>query len=325
MKTLVFGAGPLGSLYAHLLHKAGSDVTLLARGQRYEAIKSSGLTLVNEMTGRHDSSSIKVVDRLEPNDDYDLTLVLIRKNKLVPVLEVIAANTRIENVLFMGNNALGFEDYLKVLPEERVLFGFPGAGGGISGQTVHYADREKPRSRPRAVTLGEIDGVMRDRTRRIRSLLEAAGIPVKLTRDIDGWLKYHVALVAPLVCGLYKHNCDNYALAEDRDTIRMMVEAAKEGGRVLKSLGYGKRQPFEFNLFYWFPQVFSVKALQSLLTSKFAEVAFALHAKAAQEEMIELADEFQSLVGQTSIDTPNIAQLSSYMVRGNNAAQAHGK
>jgi len=39
MKTLIFGAGPLGSLYAHLLHKAGNDVTILARNEHYKFLK----------------------------------------------------------------------------------------------------------------------------------------------------------------------------------------------------------------------------------------------------------------------------------------------
>lgn len=46
MRTLVFGAGPLGCLYTYLLTQAGKDVTLLARGQRYDWIKANGLVLV---------------------------------------------------------------------------------------------------------------------------------------------------------------------------------------------------------------------------------------------------------------------------------------
>jgi ketopantoate reductase len=38
MKTLIYGAGPLGSLYAYLLHKAGNDVTILARNEHYAII-----------------------------------------------------------------------------------------------------------------------------------------------------------------------------------------------------------------------------------------------------------------------------------------------
>ena len=57
----------------------------------------------------------------------------------------------------------------------------------------------------------------------------------------------------------------------------------------------------------------NVKAIRSLLGSKFAEVAFAQHARAARDEMGELADEFQSLIEQTSIATPNIKLLRDYI------------
>ena len=313
MRTLIFGAGPLGCLYAHLLSQAGKEVTILARRQRYDFIQTNGLVLVDEITGVRRTSKVQVVDELKGNDDYDLVVVLIRKNKLLPVFEVLQANVKIKNILFMGNNALGFGQYLQHLPKEKLLFGFPGAGGGVSEHVVHYADHEKSSGKRRAITLGEIDGENRERTRGIKSLFETAGIPVELTRDIDGWLKYHVALVSPLANVLYKHNCDNYALARDKETIRVLVRAAKEGGRVLKTLGYRKRQPFRFNLFYWLPEILSMKAVENLLQSKFAEVAFALHARAARDEMRELAGEFQSLIEKTSLETPNIDKLRRFI------------
>jgi 2-dehydropantoate 2-reductase len=265
------------------------------------------------MTGTKEESSVHVVDELRPEDEYDLVIVLIRKNKLPPVFKTLAANASVKSILFMGNNALGFKSYLDALPEAKLLFGFPGAGGGVSEHVVHYADREKPGGKRKPVTIGELDGETRDRTQAIKSLFETAGIPVDLTQDIDGWLKYHVALVSPLVNALYKHDCDNYALAKDKATMRAMVRAAKEGGRVLHDLGYTKRQPFQFNLFYWLPEILNVKAVEGLLGSKFAEVAFARHARAARDEFGELADEFQSLVEQTSIATPNINLLRGYL------------
>jgi hypothetical protein len=112
---------------------------------------------------------------------------------------------------------------------------------------------------------------------------------------------------------LYKHRCNNYTLAKDKETIKMMVQAAKEGGRVLKALGYKKRHPFAFNLFYWLPEVLNVMAVQGLLRSKFAEVAFALHAAAARDEMKDLTDEFQILIKKTSVKTPNIDALRNYI------------
>jgi 2-dehydropantoate 2-reductase len=314
MRTLFFGAGPLGSVYAHLLHEKGADITVLARGERYDWLKENGLVLVNELTGQKGSSRVNVVNELRPEDEYDLVIVLIRKNKLLPVFDILAASPGVKNILFMGNNVLGFDDYLKALPAEKVLFGFPGAGGGIRGQVVHYADREKPKGKRRAVTLGEIDGLSKERTLAVRTLFESAGVPVDLTPDIDGWLKYHFALINPLAGALYKHDCDNYKAAKDKETLRAMVRAAKEGGRVLRALGYRKRQPFEFNLFYWLPEFMSMKAVKGLLESKFAEVAFAMHAKAARDEIEDLAREFQELAAKTSVDTPNIDLLRKYIV-----------
>jgi 2-dehydropantoate 2-reductase len=314
MRILFFGAGPLGSVYAHLLHQSGEDVTVFARGERYDWLRKNGLVLVNEFTGQKGSSRVNVVNELKPEDEYDLVIVLIRKNKLLPVFEILAASRGVKNILFMGNNALGFDEYVKRLPVEKVLFGFPGAGGGIRKQVVHYADREKPKDKRRAVTIGEIDGRNKERTLAIKSLFESAGVPVDLTPDIDGWLKYHVALVSPLVGALYKHGCDNYKAAKDKETLRALVRAAKEGGRVLRALGFRKRQPFEFNLFYWLPEFMNMMAVKGLLESKFAEVAFAMHAKAARDEMEDLAREFQELTARTSVDTPNIDTLRKFII-----------
>ena len=172
MKILFFGAGPLGSVYAHLLHEKVGDVTILARGERYDWLKENGLVLLNELTGQKDSSRVNVVNELKPEDEYDLVIVLIRKNKLLPIFEILAARPGVKNVLYMGNNALGFDEYVKHLPVEKVLFGFPGAGGGIRDHVVHYADREKPKGKRRGVTIGEVDGRNKERTLAVRSLFE---------------------------------------------------------------------------------------------------------------------------------------------------------
>ncbi len=313
MKILFFGAGPIGSVYAHLLHDAGGDVTVLARGDRHDWLKENGLVLKNEITGKEYTSRIKLVNELKVEDEYDLVIVCMRKDKLLPAFEILAASPGVKNVLFMGNNALGFDDYLKHLPAEKILMGFPGAGGGVLEQVVHYADREKAKGKRRAITIGELDGQTKERTLAVKSLFESAGVPVDLTTDIDGWLKYHLALVLPLAGAFYKYDCDNYEVAKDKETLRAMVRAAKEGGRVLRALGFRKRQPFVFNLFFWLPEIVVTMGVKAVLESKFAEVAFAMHAKAARGEVEDLAHEFQQLAAKTSVDTPNIDSLRSFI------------
>ena len=148
----------------------------------------------------------------------------------------------------------------------------------------------------------------------VKSLFESAGVPVDLTTDIDGWLNYYIALVSPLAGAFYKHDCDNYQAAKDKETLRAQVRAAKEGGRVLRALGFRKRQPFASNLFYWLPEFTSRMSVKGLLESRRAEVAFAMHAQAARDEMADLAREFETLIVKTSVDTPYLDTLRNFIV-----------
>ena len=305
MKTLIYGAGPIGILYAHRLHAAGKDVTILARGARLSSLKEGRVKLIDGYTGEESRLRVPVVDRLS-EDGYDLVVVAMRKNNIPTILESLRGCPNIKNFLFMGNNVLGFDDYLEAIPKEKVLFGFPGAGGGWLGDAIKYVDRERPGAKRIPIRIGEIDCVEKARTREIRNLFESSEVPVEIVNDIDGWLKYHAAFVVPIGNAIYKHDCDPRAAAGDRETLQTVVHACKEAGNVLRTLGYRRRQPFKFNLFYWCPEWVSAKMLQMMFESKFAEVALALHAKAARDEFETLNDELRTLAYQTTIDTPSL-------------------
>ena len=310
MKTLIYGAGPLGSLYACLLHKAGKDVTILARNEHYEFLKENGIVMFNEFSNEKIVEKIKVVNELKEDDNYDLVIVLIRKNNIAPVLPILNKNKKISSILFMGNNTLGFDNYLKYLPKEKVLFGFPGGGGSRLNHIVHYIDSDKPNGKRMSITIREIDGKSKERTRQIQNLFETSDIPVKLVDDMDSWLKYHVAFVNPIAGALLKAG-DNYKLAKDKETIRTYIRAVNEGSRVLKALGYKKSYNVKMKFFQWFPEALLINILKQVFNSKFAEVAMMMHANAAKDEMIELGNDFKTLKNQTSIETPNLDELIS--------------
>jgi len=312
MKTLIFGAGPLGSLYACLLHRSGKDVTLLARNKHYDYLKENGVVLFNEFTKEKIVERVKIIDSIEPEDDYDLVIVLMRKNYVIETLPILSANRNITSFLFMNNNAQGFDDYLKFFPKEKVLFGFPGGGGSRQKHMVHYVDTEKPNGKRLPITIGEIDGKTRERTKKIRNMFESSEVPVRLVDDIDSWLRYHVAFVHPIAGALLKSE-DNYQLAKDKETIRTYIRAVKEGGRVLKALGFKKSFNPKFRLFSWFPETILIRILSRLFNSHFAEVAMMMHVNAAKDEMIELGNEFKALARQTRLPTPNIDELFSYI------------
>jgi len=120
-------------------------------------------------------------------------------------------------------------------------------------------------------------------------------------------------LVCPIACVLYKHDCDNYALAKNEKSTRLFIRACREGGNVLRKLGYTKRQPFKFNLFYLMPEFITTKIFKGIFNSKYAEIGFAMHAKVALDEMKELTKEFKILIDKTSVKTPNIDKLKGFI------------
>ncbi len=312
MKTLIIGAGPLGSLYAYLLHKAGNDVTILARNEHYKFLKDNGVILINEFTKVKIIEKIKVVDSLGEEEFYDLVIIIMRKNSVKNVFPILRKNRKIANILFMGNNALGFDEYLKYLPEEKVLFGFPGGGGSRINHIAHFIDSDKPNGKRLPITIGEIDCEIKERTKQIQNLFESSDIPVNIVENINGWLKHHAAYVIPLAGALLKSG-NNYMLADDRDTIRTYIRAVKEAGKVLSELRYKNQLPVKIKSFYWNPEWITIKILKLVFKSKFAEVAMMMHVNAAKDEMVELGNEFNTLTNQTSLETPNLDELISYI------------
>src|SRR3974377_1252904 len=74
-KVLIIGAGVIGSFNAARLRDAGKDVTLLARGRRLEDLRENGVVLEDARTGRRTTTQVPLVDRLGPEDAYDLAIV----------------------------------------------------------------------------------------------------------------------------------------------------------------------------------------------------------------------------------------------------------
>ena len=155
MKILIFGAGPLGSLLAARLQQGGQQVTLLARGQRLAQLRREGIILKSWTSREEESVQVPIIENLAPDDFYDLILVVMRKNKALEALPVLAANCS-PNVLFMMNNAAGPEALIKALGNKRVLTGFAGAAGFREGGKIVYINAEPEREAE--ILLGEPDG-----------------------------------------------------------------------------------------------------------------------------------------------------------------------
>ena len=129
---------------------------------------------------------------------------------------------------------------------------------------------------------------------------------------MDAWLKTHAAEVVPAASAIYMAGGDNYRLARTRDGLVLLVRTIREGYRVLRTLGV-PITPANHRIFNWIPEPILVALMRRLLNTKTAEIEIAGHANAARDEFKQLADDFRVLARTTSVPTPAMDRLYTYI------------
>jgi 2-dehydropantoate 2-reductase len=289
MKILFFGAGVIGSVYAGKLALAGHDVTMLARGRRLEELGRHGL-LLKGRKGNMETPVVRVIPELKPDDLYDYVFVALRSDNIVGALPTLSHN-RSENLVFMVNTSGGYSEWIRHLGSERVVAAFPGAGGKIENGVVHYR-LTSPLIQP--TTIDEIDGRRSERIAVLKKILMQAGFPVAVSQNMDGWQKSHVAMICPVVYGIYCDGGDNWSLARNKEVRGLMCRALRENFRFLHRSGLGVEPP-KLNLFRLMPAGLMSAIMRPVLNSKWAETVISNHTLTARSEMEMLTRDFLEL------------------------------
>ena len=118
---------------------------------------------------------------------------------------------------------------------------------------------------------------------------------------------------------ILKHGGSCRAVASDPDTLRQYCAACREVGDVLQAVGYTRRQPRIFNLYYWLPRLLEPWMFSKLFGSRRAKVQIGLHAQTVAPELLDLASDFEALRARSGLSTPNLDTLLGF-VQGKEAA-----
>ena len=309
LKILVYGAGVIGSIYAARLQEAGHDVSVLARGRRLEELREHGVVLRDAVTGGQTVTRVGVVERMAPEDAYDLAVVVVRKDQLSSVLPALAENRSTPDVLFMLDTASGPSQMVDALGSERVILGFPSVGGVREGHVVRYLLGPSWLQRMQPAVFGELDGGASPRLGRIMAAFRGAGFSVEAVPNMDAWLKTHASLVVPLVSAVHAAGGDVRRLSRTRDALILTARAIRENLGVLGALGVPVT-PGALRVTGWLPEPLLVGLLGRLFDTEIAKVGLA---GASPDEIGRLAGELAELSRAASVPTPAADRVRGHL------------
>lgn len=218
MHVTVIGAGAVGGVLAALLDRAGHTVSVTARGEHAEAMRTAGLLLTGGF-GDH-VASVKLVERVRA--DADLVLVTTKAGDTAEALR----NARVPTgcpALVVQNGLLGEDITRAALPESPVAVGLVLFAASLVGPGQVTVTGAAPMvvggdSDAVATALAVLDGALPD--------------PVAVSPDIAGaqWTKLVINQVnaLPAITGLSVQ--DTVADDQLRGVLAAgMVETARVG------------------------------------------------------------------------------------------------
>lgn len=312
MKILIYGAGVLGSYAAYELKRVGHEVTILARGKRYEELKEKGLVIRHYLQRKTTVDKINVVKELLPEDKYDVTFIVMQNSQVKTVLPAISANVKCPLFVFVGN-----EDNAKEISEEikntsssnpRVLFGFFSIGGRREDGKVISVHTKHP-----DFDIGDLEG-QNDYKLIIERIFKKTKFKVHCHANMDDFFKTHIVFIMPLAYLAYMSNCDLRKVCGNKKALNTTIDAIIEGCKVLTKLGY-KIDPESSERFVKNHRRIAYLGLKVCAATPLGRLAISDHCKSGWREMDHLDKALLEWIKKSNLSTPNINKLREYLIK----------
>lgn len=298
MRILIYGAGVIGCELAHVLIRAGQDVTLLARGTWKDTLHDKGLCIRHYAQMRTTIDHPRVIGSLNKEDEYDIIFVTLQDCNIAEALPALAVNCT-KKIVLVGNNTQAREVQATLIRERsdrEVAFGFQTTGGRRESTRV-VSIHLRP-----AMTLGGLDASLsEDFTAQLKRTFEGARYQLRWEPRMDAWLKSHLAFILPIcyVCyatgGVLPH-------ATERQ-LSDIVDAAIEAHAMLKELGYPIRPDGE-EAFFTKERKKCMTFLRLMTRTPFGKLAASDHAMHAIDEMQSLDLAFEVFRAKAGVPMP---------------------
>ncbi|TFC01085.1 ketopantoate reductase [Cryobacterium adonitolivorans] len=241
MRILMFGRGVIATIYGRVLDAAGHDVEFYVRPGR--AVQYGDEVQLDWMDGRskplgrrvRETFRTPLRESIDPDNGFDLIVLSVGHHRLAEASAFLAPLIGDATVLVFGN--LWEEPLAAVapLPSDRVVFGFPQAGGGFLEDGVLWGALLP------SVIIGTTDASPSAREQEVMSVFLEVGLAVRQETDMRGWLWIHFIADA----GMFTQAMQSGSLANmigDRRALREAFLTGRELLPVLEARGVDLRR-----------------------------------------------------------------------------------
>ncbi|HZZ64932.1 MAG TPA: 2-dehydropantoate 2-reductase [Candidatus Baltobacteraceae bacterium] len=244
MRIGVFGAGGIGGFIAAALARAGEDVCVVARGAHLAAIRRDGLRVAAGDLGAFEVR-VAAGDDLRTFDHLEYVLITFKAHQWGGVLPQFERALKQNTVFVTLQNGLPFwysrdralesvdpgGRVLETLPYDRILGGVVHASGHLAAPGLVH------QSGGMLYPLGELDGRITKRLRRLCDAFENAGLHAPAERDIRAaiWRKLVNNTALNPVSALTRAGV--HAMLRDPNVRALLYAIIEEGLAVARATG----------------------------------------------------------------------------------------
>ncbi|OGP70235.1 MAG: hypothetical protein A2W09_08030 [Deltaproteobacteria bacterium RBG_16_50_11] len=231
MKTVIIGAGAMGSLFGGLLSRSGEEVWLVDIWKDHiDALRSRGLSL--EEKGEAHTVQVNATTDVTSPGKADLVIIFVKAYHTEKAVSDALALQKEDTVFLTLQNGLGNEEAIcRKVDRKKVILGVTSHGATLLGPGhIRHAGWGK-------TYLGELDGKVTDRVTKITQRFQNAGIETEVSPRIHDlvWEKLLVNVGLNALAALT--GLKNGQLLDYPETLRLLEALVSEAVEVARRKG----------------------------------------------------------------------------------------
>jgi 2-dehydropantoate 2-reductase len=232
MKIYIVGVGGIGGYFGGILAKSENDVTFVARGENYQAMKNNGL-LVKSVTGNFEIRPVQVIEKISEIVNPGLIIFSVKAYDTEKAAEELSAVVNKDTIIITFQNGVDNDGRIKkIIPSAKV---YPGVAYVISAKTKPGVIEQT--GGLRKLIFGDRQNPNNPKLKEIETLMKNAGINAVFSDDIEReiWNKFMYICPFSSLTALHRKTIGD--ILSNPNTKKQYEDCLKEAISVAKAMG----------------------------------------------------------------------------------------